>query len=140
MTPRQIAFAVQYALDHNGTAAAVRGGYAEVGAHVTASRLLRKPKVAAVVAAHEADAAERLGLTRERVLEGLRDALEMARQQNNPVAMVAALRESAKISGFYAPERRKVEISVDGARLQAQFAAMSDQELLALAEGRPLDS
>jgi phage terminase small subunit len=137
MTPRQLAFATQYALDHNGTAAAVRAGYAEVGAHVTASRLLRKPNVAAVVAIHEADAAERLGLTREKVLEGLRDALEMARQQNNPVAMVAALREASKISGYYSPERAKVEISVDGERLQAQIAAMSDAELLALADLPP---
>jgi len=47
--------------------------------------------------------------------------------------MVAALRESAKISGYYAPERTKVEINVDGERLQAQITAMSDAELLALA-------
>jgi phage terminase small subunit len=136
MTPRQLAFAAQYALDHNGAAAAVRAGYAHRSARVTASQLLTKPNVRALVAKHEAEAAKELGLTREAVLEGLRDALEMARAQNNPVAMVAALRESAKISGYYAPERTKVEISVDGERLQAQFAAMSDSELLAIAEGR----
>ena len=114
----------------------MRAGYARPGAHVTACRLLRKPKVASLVAEHEAAAAKELGLTRERVLEGLRDALEMARQQNNPVAMVAALREAAKISGLYAPERTRVEISVDGAAMQAKIAAMSDAELLAIAEGR----
>jgi phage terminase small subunit len=99
-----------------------------------ASELLAKPDVRELVGQHEAAAARELGLTREKVLEGLRDALEMARAQNNPVAMVAALRESAKISGYYAPERTKVEISVEGERLQAQIAAMSDAELVALAE------
>jgi|SRR5690349_3153074 len=101
MTPRQLAFAAQYALDHNGAAAAVRAGYAPASARITASQLLTKPNVRAVVAKNEAEAPKQLGLTREKVLEGLRDALEMARQQNNPVAMVAALREAAKISGYY---------------------------------------
>ncbi len=134
VTPRQRFFAAQYALDHNGAGAAVRAGYAPKSARVMACQLLAKPNIRALVAQHEAAAADELGLTREKVLEGLRDALEMARQQNNPVAMVAALRESAKISGFYAPERTKVEISVDGEALQAKFAAMPDSELLALAE------
>src|SRR6185295_3690528 len=103
MTPRQRAFVEQYALDHNGTAAAVRAGYAESGAHVEASRLLRNPKVASVLAEYEWTAAERLGLTREKVLQELQAAMEMAKEQRNPLAMVAALREAAKISGFYAP-------------------------------------
>lgn len=59
----------------------------------------------------------------------------MARQQNNSVAMLAALRESSKISGYYAAERRKVEIGVDRQALQAKFTAVSDAELVTIAEG-----
>lgn len=41
------AFALEYTIDFNGTQAAIRAGYAEGSAHVTASRLLRNAKVAA---------------------------------------------------------------------------------------------
>jgi hypothetical protein len=36
--------------------------------------------------------------------------------------------------GAYAPERKKIEISADVEALQAKFAAMSDSEMVALAE------
>ena len=134
MTPRQKAFAQHYALHHQGAQAAEWAGYARKSARVTASQLLTKPSVLACVAEHEAAAAEAFALTREKVVQGLLDALEMARQQENPAAMTAALRELGKIGGFYAAERTRVEISVDGERLQAQIAAMSDAELLKLAE------
>jgi hypothetical protein len=49
---------------------------------------------------HKAETALELGVTRERVPEGPRDAREIARQQNNSVAMLATLRESAEISGY----------------------------------------
>ena len=60
----------------------------------------------------------------------------MPRQQNNLVAMVAALRESAKISGYYVAERTKFEIGVDGPALEAKFSAVSDAELVTIAKGR----
>ena len=44
--------------------------------------------------------------------------------------------EIGKLIGAYAPERRKVEGSLEGQKLQAQIAAMSDEELLAIVEGR----
>jgi len=50
MRPRKYAFAQEYPLDRNGTAAAIRAGYGPTGAHVEASRLLRNPKVADSVA------------------------------------------------------------------------------------------
>ena len=134
MTPKQAAFAAQYALDHNGAAAAVRAGYARAGAHVTASRLLRNPKVSALVAEHEEAAARQLGLTKERVIAELEAAIELARQKGDAMAMIRGWAEIAKLIGAYAPERRKVELSVDGERLQAQIASMSDAELLKLAE------
>ena len=134
MTPRQQAFAAEYALDHCSAAAAVRAGYAKAGAHVTASRLLRNPKVAALVAEHEAESARQLAVTKDRVIAELEAAIELARQKGDPMAMIRGWAEIAKLIGAYAPERRKIELSVDGERLQAQIAAMSDAELLKLAE------
>jgi phage terminase small subunit len=136
MTPRQRSFAEQYVLDHNGAAAAVRAGYAAHSARITASQLLTKPNVRELVAEHEEAAAERLAVTKERVIAELEAAIEIARQKADPMAMIRGWAEIAKLIGAYAPERTKVEISVDGEALQAKFASMSDAELLAIAEGR----
>lgn len=48
---RRARFAAEYVKDLNGTQAAVRAGFAEAGAHVTASRLLKEPKVQEAIAA-----------------------------------------------------------------------------------------
>ncbi|MHB8495900.1 MAG: terminase small subunit [Casimicrobiaceae bacterium] len=134
--PRQHGFAEHYALTNRDAQAPVQTDYAAHLARVTASQLQTKANVRELIIQQEANAAREFGLTCEKMLEGLCDALEMSRLQNNPVAMVEALRESAKISDYYAPERTKVEISAEGQALQAKFAAMSDAGLLAIAEGR----
>src|SRR5689334_13160429 len=126
MTPRQQAFAAEYALDHCGAAAAVRAGYAKPGAHVTASRLLRKAKVADLVAEHEAESARHLRITRETVLEEVQEAIALAREKGDTAGMISGLKLICQMCGFLAPERTKVEISVDGEAMQAKLAAMSD--------------
>ena len=52
----------------NGLQAAVTAGFAKNSAHVTASKLLREPKVDAELAARRAAISEKLGLTTERTL------------------------------------------------------------------------
>ena len=134
MTPKQRLFAEHYALDHNGAAAAVRAGYARRSARQIASELLAKPDVRALVAEHEAKAAEELAVTKGRVIAELQAAIELARLNGEPMAMIRGGTEIARLCGYYSPERKKVEVSVDVERLQARFAAMSDAELLALVE------
>ena len=50
LTARQDAFCYYYVETHNGHQSAVRAGYAERSADVTASQLLRNPKVAKKIA------------------------------------------------------------------------------------------
>ena len=132
MTPKQRSFAEHYALDHNGAAAAVRAGYARRSARQMASDLLAKPDIQALVAEHERAAAKRLAVTKERIIAELEQAIELARQKGDPGAMIRGWAEIGKLIGAYT-ERRKVEL-VEGAALQAKYAAMSDAELLKLAE------
>jgi hypothetical protein len=134
MTPKRVLFAEHYALDHNGAAAAVRAGYAKPSARQIASELLANPDVQELIAKYEEEAAERLGMTKERVVEGLQFALEMARQQGNPVAMVAALRQIGTLIGAYREERTKIEVNINGHALRLKFAAMSDAELMDVIE------
>ena len=133
MTPKQALFAQQYVLDHCGAAAAVRAGYAPGAARQTAYELLAKPEVQALVAEHETAAAKQLALSREKVITEIKVAIAMAREQQDPTAMIAGWREIAKMCGYYAPERRRIEVSACHDALRVQFEAMSDAELIGIA-------
>ena len=140
MTPKQLLFAEHYALDHNGAAAAVRAGYARRSARQIASELLAKPDVEREVAKFEEEASRPLQITKELVIVEPQEAIELARQQDDPGAMIRGWAQIARLIGAYAPERKKIEISLDGEALRAQFAGMSDAELLAITEEEELSS
>lgn len=66
---KELLFAAEYVANgSNGTKAAISAGYAEKSAHVTASRLLRKPKVAAEIERLQLKHSGKLGITTDRVL------------------------------------------------------------------------
>ncbi len=62
------AFTLEYAVDHNGAAAADRAGYSEARARQTAYELLHRPDVVAEVERLDADLVEKVGPTREAML------------------------------------------------------------------------
>jgi phage terminase small subunit len=80
--------------------------------------------------AHE----EELNMTRKKVVDGLMEAVDMARVKADPLSMVAGWREVAKICGYYEPVKHKVEVSVNGQVLLHQITSMSDEDLLKLAD------
>ena len=65
---RQTRFVKEFLVDRNGTQAAIRAGYAARGAHVTASRLLRDPKILGAVQAKVEEIASRVDVSVERTL------------------------------------------------------------------------
>ena len=129
MTPRQNHFVAEYVLTRNATQAAIKAGYSPRTARQTGSDLLSNPYIRSLVAEHEQAATQRLAVTRERVLAELEKAIDVAREQRNPAAMIAGWREIAKICGYYAPERQRVELSVDDARWDQVLREMPDEEL-----------
>ena len=50
ITPKQAMFAAEYLIDLNATRAAIAAGFSAATAHVTGSKLLRNPVVAAAIA------------------------------------------------------------------------------------------
>ncbi len=132
MTRKQAQFVEEYAVDFNGTQAAIRAGYAPRSARVTASRLLTKAAVQDAVEALQRQSAERLQITRELVLEELRAAIELARERQDVHAMIRGWVEIAKLLGLYEPERRRVEVSTTSRRVVTQLEGLSDAELLAV--------
>jgi phage terminase small subunit len=135
LTFRQRMFIEEYSIAKNGTQAAIRAGYATRSARVTASQLLTKPHIRAAVGALEKQSAERLEITRQTVLEELRAVIELARQLGDAHAMIKGWQEISKICGYYSPERKAIEFSAAGKRLVSQLEALTDAELLAMAEG-----
>lgn len=68
LTPKQAKFLLEYAKDHNGTQAAIRAGYAEIGASVTASRLLKDSRISDAIDKKVAKVMNSLEITVDRVL------------------------------------------------------------------------
>jgi hypothetical protein len=135
LTAKQARFVAEYLVDGNGAGAAVRAGYGAGGAKVAASRLLTKDNVQAALRTRQAADATRLGIARDDVLQGLLMAVQKARELEDPMGMITGLREIARLMGYIAPSRVKVDVAV-GANaqhdLQAQMKVMSDQQLAAI--------
>lgn len=137
LTPRQQQFVEAYALDRNAARAARSAGYSDHKATswVTACRLLRNAKVQAAIATKEAELARKMNLSKERVIAELRAAVEEARRQGRPGEMIRGWVEIAKVAGLYEPEKLRVVLGAEGERLRSKFEGMTDEELMAIAQG-----
>lgn len=71
MTPKQEAFVREYLIDLNATQAAIRAGYSANRADAMGHENLRKPEIAAAVAAAQQARAEKTGVDAEWVLKRL---------------------------------------------------------------------
>lgn len=131
-TAKQARFIDEYLVDANGTQAAIRAGYAAAGARVAAHRLITNVAISSAIAARQRADGERLGMKRQDVLKGLLEAVHLARDQRNPAAMVAALREVGKLMGLYAPGRVDLVLAPERRAELQRLEAMTDAELLAL--------
>ena len=130
MSPRHARFVQEYLIDRNGAAAAVRAGYSSRTARQIAHEILTRPDVAAAVGQGEAKLAAEAELSRAAVMKGLQEAIEIARLRSDPAAMIAGWREIAKMCGYYAPERKQVQLSVDARTQRHELERMTDAELL----------
>ena len=133
LTPRQQAFCAVYggAAQRNAALAARMAGYAVASSHVTGCQLLQKPKVAAALRALEARNAQDLDLSRLEVLARLLEAADLAKEQAQPMAMVAAWRTIAQMAGLYGPEKASAE-PPDKPGLRQELERMSDAQLRAV--------
>ncbi len=136
LTPRQQRFVDEYILCGNSSEAARRAGYSVRTARQIGSENLSKPDIQAAIEAARRREAEYWQLQKHDVIEALFGAIEMAKAQVNPAVMIRGLVEIAKMLGYYEPERVQIELSDDAERLKAKYAAMSDEELLAVIDGK----
>ncbi len=106
------------------------------GANTRNTKALRTAEVQHALAEARAGISEATTLKRLDVIEGVLDAIQMARTLSEPATMIQGYDKLAKIMGYYAPETVKVEITVSQERMRAKMEAMTDEELLQIADGQ----
>lgn len=104
LTAMEAAFAREYVLDHNGTRAAIRAGYApgkdNANAAARASRLLKKQAVLDRIAEHESDIAKEFVLTRDALINRYREIFERC-MEATPVLTWDSSKHAYVESGFW---------------------------------------
>ncbi len=135
LNSKQLRFVDEFCISHSAADAARKAGYSVKTARSIGHELLTKPDVLATIQARQAATALDLGVTRRQVLADLLDAIQTARVQGNPGAMIQGAREVGKLLGFYEPEAQRVELTVSGRGLAAKYQGMTDRELTAIIEG-----
>lgn len=129
-------YAYWRALELTPPAAARRAGISGTLSFIKkrANCLEKNPTVQKAVLHYRNAARVRYNIDRDHVVEGLMEAVEVARAQSDSRNMIAAWSEIAKVTGVGAPERK--EVVIEGHVTQEQLAQASDADLLAMLEKR----
>mgnify|MGYP003648594618 FL=1 len=100
MTARQLKFTREYAVDGNGTQAAIRAGYAPKSARIEASRLLTNVNVGNAVAKFQEKHRLKTEVTIESLAAELEHDRDRARQLDQTSVAVQATMHIAKLHGL----------------------------------------
>jgi hypothetical protein len=114
------------------TTAARAAGYAEPG--VEAVRLLKNDLIKESIAYLHRKHEKAAQMTRKQVMDGFKEAIDMAKVQAEPATMVSGWREIARMCGYYAPEKREINVNITAKRAVDQLETLSDDELLEIIE------
>lgn len=124
-TEKQRVFMKHYGDGETVYTAAKRAAYSGVA---DAYELMKNESFAALAQAQRQKNADAVQMTRERVMNGLIEAAEMAKLMAEPASMVSAWREIGKMSGYYAPIETKIR--VEGNITLDKMNRLTDAELL----------
>lgn len=94
---------------------------------------LKKPQVKVAMAIERAKYESAADITRRKVIDGFMEAIDMARIQADPTAMIGGWREIAKVCGHYEPTKQELIVTFRGQNTLKQMEQMSDEQLLKLA-------
>lgn len=92
------------------------------------------------VATLRAQTADDSRMTRRKVMDGLLEAIDMARTITEPGIMIAGWKEVAKLCGFYEPVKVKLDLTSGGMSITTKLMSFTDEQLLQLAQGATMDS
>lgn len=137
LTPKQRKVAELVGRGSSWNQAAKDAGYSQGASNVSAWK--EDPRIMAIVEAERAKNEAVVNMDRKRVMEGFLEAVDIARVQADPATMIKAWVEVARMCGYFAPETRKIDISISAKRMVDKFETMSDEELLKYADQNVID-
>ena len=136
LTSKQRAFVDEYIVCRSGAEAARRAGYGVLSARVTASRLLTNANIKAVLAIKEAELARKVDISKVTIVNEVLASITMAKTKLDASTMIRGWVEIAKMLDMYKREATIVAPKAEDSVLRAKYEAMSDEDLIAIAEGR----
>jgi phage terminase small subunit len=119
LTPRQDKLAREYAKTGNKTLSGKRAGYAPKSAHSTAHDTLKIPKVAHAVAVYRKRTAERLDISREKLLNDAAHDAEQAAIEGDWSGANSNRTFIAKVLGYQTNVNVNVSVDASAAHLAA---------------------
>lgn len=137
LTTKMKDFVKYWAQGESILSAAVRAGYTDGGTY--AYRLAKDPAILKIYHAEKEAYEQAVGMTRQRVMEGLLEAVEMAKIQADPTAMIAGWREVGKMCGYYEPTKKQIDINVTGNVTMERLSRLSDAQLLKMIEEQAVE-
>lgn len=127
LTDKQKAFTQSWAKGNSIGRACLDAGFTEDS---IGYRLARMPNVLALKAQLSAKYEEEAQMDRKQVMDGFKEAIEMAKLMAEPANMIAGWREIGKMCGYYAPVETRVKVDVTGNIILDKMNSMTDAELL----------
>lgn len=134
LSPEEAVFVMNVATTYMTPTAAARIAWPHVTQpSVKANQAMKKPTVQVAIAHERAKYEAASDITRRKVIDGFKEAIDMARVQADPTAMIGGWREIAKVCGHYEPTKQELIITFRGERTLRQMEQMTDEQLLKLA-------
>lgn len=99
---------------------------------VIACTTLKKPAIKIAIANERAKYEAATDITRRKVIDGIIEAIDMARVQADPTAMIGGWKEIGKLCGHYEPTKAQLVVTFQGRATLEKLERMSDAELLRL--------
>lgn len=117
----------------NHTAAAHMAGYKHPA--VQGHQLLQRPHIKKALVLAREEYVKASQMTKKKVMDGFLDAIAQARTISDPSAQIQGWNSIAKMCGYFEPTKHKIEVDVKGKIVIERLQALSDDELIKLAEG-----
>jgi hypothetical protein len=95
-----------------------------------ANRLMRSARVVESIQYLQRGYEKSHQMTRKKVMDGMLEAIEMAKIQAEPATMVTGWREIGRMCGYYAAEKKVIDINITAKRAVDKLETLSDAELL----------
>lgn len=135
LTAKQKAFVKHWAEGSSVSEAAFKAGYADGGAY--AHTMKHDPAIMKLYSALTAKYEKSGEMSRQKVMDGLKRAAELAESKEEAANMVAAWRQIGLLCGYYEPTRVEVDVNVRGNVLLERLNRLSDAELIKIIDVEP---